>query len=180
MGGDGMAAKELLADKRTRKEVSELLCQHPAIRSQMRLLIKGVNDLSLQSNEEIMASTTLKEQLTCYHFLLIDFLEAMKLRDVQYENIEICNFIKPEEEFAVKYTEIIEQLDQVIFVVKNALYQNIYWEELNKYNIYCEELNRYIADIIKGVNRICKSIEIHMAEEERVLKEKLVRNPQDI
>ena len=156
-----MAEKIAAGDILARKELSDLLGQHVAIRSQMRFLIERLNDLSVQSNQRIAPLTTLNEKIFLYRYLLDNFQEAIRCHNELYERIEMLYGGILNEEIIIEQKEIEEQLDNIVSVTHNAVY----------HRLQRHELNRYASDIIKGVNRICESIDMHIAKKERALKQ---------
>jgi len=155
-----MAGKKLSRDILTSKEIADLLCQHIAIRSQIRFLINGLNDLSIESNQEIAPTPTLNEQIRLYRYLLNDFQEAIRRHNALYQRIEMLNGVTSSEEIIIEKKEIEQQLDNIIWLAYEAVYNGL----------QLEELNRCASDIIEAVNRICESIDEHMVKEEKALK----------
>jgi len=126
----------------------------------MRFLIKGLNDMSIQSNQEITPSTTLNEQISLYRYMLDDFQEAMRRHNELFTYIELLCGGFFDEEIMIEKKEIENQLDNIVQKAHNAAY----------HGLQRGELSRYVSDIIEGVNRICETIEVHMSKEERVLE----------
>lgn len=143
-----------------RKEMSYLLCQHVAIRSQMRFLIKRLNDIFMQPYQKIAPSTKLNEQVSLYSYLLDDFQEAIRRHNALYEGIKMHYGNIFNEEIIIEQKEIEKQLDNVVWITHNAVC----------HRLQQDELNRCIYYIIERVNRICESIDVHMAKKERVLE----------
>ena len=160
MRGDGMTEKRSATDILTRKELSDLVHQHVAIRSQMRFLIKGLNNISIQSNRETALSTNLNEQISLYRYSLDDFQEALRRHNQLSRRIEMLCGAVFNKELVIEQKEIEKQLDNIVWIAHNAAY----------HELQPDELIRCVSDIVAGVNKICESIDVHMAKRERAFK----------
>jgi len=154
-----MAEKRSSADILTRKGIADLVCEHMAIRSQMRFLIKGLNDISIQTDQEISPSANLNERISRYRYSLDDFQEAIRRHNQLSKRIAMLHGAVFNEELIIEQKEIEKQLHNIVWTAHNAVYHELQGDELTK----C------VSDIVKRVNKICKSIDEHMAKKERVL-----------
>lgn len=135
-----------------RKERADLLSQHVAIRSQMRFLIKKLDDLSMPSSQKTALSTALNEHISLYRYLLIDFKEAIRRHNESYERVEMLCGVIINKEIIIEKKAIEKKLDNIISTANNAAYC-----QLRK-----KELNKCASNITRGVYKICESIDGHM------------------
>ena len=143
-----------------RKGGADLLSQHAAIRSQMRFLIKKLDDLCIPSSQEMATSTTLNEHISLYRYLLIDFKEAIRRHNESYERIKILYGGIINKEIIIEKRVIEKKLDNIISAANNAVYC-----QLRK-----EELNKCASNITEGVYKICESIEVHLEKRRKSIE----------
>jgi len=144
-------------------EIKNLIQQHQAIQAHMRFLINSLSTLSTStpSNQEVSYSIPLKDRIALYRWSLYDFREAIQLQIELDDRIFLGS--SSTEDIFMDHQKIREQIDITIRLAENAVYHNISQEELNIYSL----------NIIKAVNKICESIEQHMAKEDNLLKQRL-------
>ena len=142
-------------------EIKNLIQQHQAIQAHMKFLINSLSTLSTQSNQEVSYSIPLKDRIALYRWSLYDFREAIQLQIELDDRIFLGS--SSTEEILREHQRIREQIDIAIRLAENAVYHNISQEELNIYSL----------NIIEAVNKICESIEQHIAKEDNLLKQRL-------
>jgi hypothetical protein len=142
-------------------EIKNLIQQHQAIQAHMKFLINSLSTISAQSNQEVPYSIPLKDRIALYRWSLYDFREAIQLQIELDDRIFLDS--SSTEEILREHERIREQIDITIRLAENAVYHNISQEELNIYSL----------NIIKAVNKICESIEQHIAKEDNLLKQRL-------
>jgi len=124
----------------------------------MKLLTKLLSNLAKQSKRKI-SSVQLKKQISIYRWLLYGFREVVR------QHIELDESIfrtggTQNESIMLEHEEIKSDIDNVILLAENSI----------AYKLRGKVLNKCAFDISEGVNRICKSIRMHMTEEDRLLK----------
>jgi len=142
-------------------EIKDLIQQHQAIQAHMKFLMKALSPLSMQSNQGIEQSTQLKDRIVLYRWSLYDFREAIQ-RQVELDN-QIFLGSSSIEEILREHQTIRDQIDIVIGLAENTVFNEMSQEELNICSL----------KIIEAVNKICKSIEQHIAKEDKLLGQRL-------
>ena len=140
-------------------EISNLIHQHQAVKTHMKFLINALSPLYTQSDQEIPYSTLLKDRIALYRWSLYDFKEAIQRQIELDERIFLGE--RSMEEILRENQGILEQINNAIVLAENAVD--------NKTNQ--EELKTYSLNIIEAVNRICKTIELHMTKEDELVKQ---------
>jgi hypothetical protein len=123
--------------------------------------MKALSPLSMQSNQGIEQSTQLKDRIVLYRWSLYDFREAIQ-RQVELDN-QIFLGSSSIEEILREHQTIRDQIDIVIGLAENTVFNEMSQEELNICSL----------KIIEAVNKICKSIEQHIAKEDKLLGQRL-------
>jgi hemerythrin-like domain-containing protein len=143
----------------TKKEISDLLRQHEAIRAHMKFLTRALKKLTAQSH--LGTTAELKDRITLYRWSLYDFREAIR-RHIEMDD-RIFNMLLSEgmsAEMDRGHAEISQQLDEVIALAENAVYR-----ELSR-----QELNKSAAAIKKAVAVLCDTCQAHIAREDSILE----------
>ncbi len=143
----------------TKQEIAELMWQHKAIGKHMEFLTKSLSGLATQSSRGTAQSAQLKDQITLYRWSLYDFREAIRRHiDLDESILEALPGTSVEATMG-EHETIQKQLDNVIRLAENAVYNKLRRDELNKCAL----------DIRDAVNGICRAIGAHMAKEDRLL-----------
>ena len=142
-------------------ESKNLIQQHQAIQAHMKFLINSLSTLSTQTNQEMPYSIPLKDRIALYRWSLYDFREAIQRQIELDERIFLGS--SSTEGILREHQGIREQINIAIGLAENAVYHKINQEELNIYSL----------NIIEAVNKICESIEQHIAKEDKLLKQRL-------
>jgi hypothetical protein len=147
-------------------EIKNMIQRHQAIQAHMKFLINSLSTLSTstQSNQETTYSTPLKDRIALYRWSLYDFREAIQRQIELDERIFLGS--SSTEGILREHQGIREQIDIVLGLSENAVYNKTSQEELK-----INSLN-----IIEAVNRICESIEKHIAKEDELVKQRLKTN----
>ncbi len=142
-------------------EIKNLIQQHQAIQAHMKFLIETLSTLSMQSNQGIEQLTPLKDRIVLYRWSLYDFREAIQ-RQVELDD-QVFLGSSSIEEILREHQKIRDQIDIAIGLTENAISNRMSQEELNICSL----------NIIEAVNKICKSIEQHIAKEDKLLEQRL-------
>jgi hypothetical protein len=146
----------------TKKEITDLMQEHVAIRAHMKFLINSLSSLATQSSQGTAQSTQLKDQITLYRWPLYDFREAIRRHiDLDERIFETLLGSTLVEDIMGEHETIQKQVDNAIWLAENAVYNKLRLEELDK----CA------SDIREAVNRICELIGTHIGKEDRLLKQ---------
>lgn len=144
----------------TMEEVADQMRQHEIIRSHIRFLIALLSNLTGQSGQQTAQLRTLNEQISLYRWSLYDFQEAVSCHMETDEHIfgMVCDH-GVLEVLMQEHEEIKKQMDSIVSLAQNAIYQKLRRKELSK----CA------SDIVEGANKTCELLSVHMAKEESIL-----------
>jgi hypothetical protein len=142
-------------------EIQNLVQQHQAIQAHMKFLVNSLSTISTQPGQEVSYSIPLKDRIALYRWSLYDFSEAIQRQIELDERIFLGSGAT--EGILNEHQGIREQIKITIRLAENAVYNKTSQEELIIYS----------ANIIEAVNRICESIEKHMAKEDELVKQRL-------
>jgi hemerythrin-like domain-containing protein len=127
----------------------------------MKFLTKALKKLTAQSHGENGKSAQLKEQIRLYRWSLYDFQEAIRRHiELDEQIFQALHRRVSLEELSKEHKEIRKQIDDVIQLAENAVYN-----QLDR-----EELNQSANNIREAVKRICESCQAHIAKEDALLK----------
>ncbi|OGO31231.1 MAG: hypothetical protein A2Z29_09335 [Chloroflexi bacterium RBG_16_56_11] len=141
-------------------EIKNLVQQHQAIHAHMRFLVKALTGISPSKTPETAYATPLQERIAVYRWSLYDFREAIQLQIELDERIFQGD--RSNKDIAREHRAIREQIDRAICLVENVAYHKIDREDLKAVS----------QDITESVNKICKSLDRHMAREDALARKR--------
>jgi hypothetical protein len=154
-------SREVSSMAATRKEITELMQEHDAVRAHMRFLTNSLSNLAAQSSQGTAQSTVLKDQIVPYLWRLYDFRVAVRRHiDVDERVFETLLDTSVKDKRG-EHKAIQKQMDDAIRLAENAVYNRLRRNEMKK----C------VTDLGKAVNAMCELIGAHMAGEDRLLKQ---------
>jgi hypothetical protein len=138
---------------------TDLVRQHQSIQAHLKFLIHAVGKLDPQSCRGLAESDSLKNRIALYRWSLYDFRDAVKrhkesVKRIFQGNRSVERLLKEQEVILEKIESAIELAE---YVAKNGLFR--------------EELNVYLVKIALAINKVCETIELHMAKEEEIIKQ---------
>jgi hypothetical protein len=152
-GRTGSGGNDIMTNSSTK--TNNLIQRYQSIKAHMKFLINSVGRLDLQSCRGMADSMLLKNRIALYRWSLKDFKEAVQRHDELYKRI-FPDRLSTEENLK-EYRGILEQINSAIVLAENA----------NNNNPMREELNVYLVKINMAVNKICESISLRIAMEDK-------------
>jgi hypothetical protein len=140
-------------------EIRNLVQQHQSTQAHLKFLIHSVGRLDPQLCREIADATSLKNRIALYRWSLYDFKEAMQRHDELDRRI-----FEGRRSLAVILKEhqgILEQISSAIVLAESAVNNTMSREELNV----------YLVKTTLAVNKICETIELHLAREDELVRQ---------
>jgi hypothetical protein len=151
-GGDNnMANSEI--------EIRNMVQQHRATQAHIKFLIHAVGRLDPQLYQGMADATSLKNRIALYRWSLYDFKEAMQRHDETDQRIfegrrSLAGILK-------EHRGIMEQISNAITLMESAINNTLFREELNV----------YLVKTTLAVNKICETIELHLAGEDELVRQ---------
>jgi hypothetical protein len=144
-------------------EIRNLVQEHQSTQAHIKFLIHAVGRLDPQSCQGIADSASLTNRIALYRWSLYDFKEAVKRHNESDKRIFQGN--RSIERLLKEHEEVLEKIDSAIglaeLVVKNV----------GKNRLLREELNVYLVKIALAINKVCETLELHIAKEEDLIKQ---------
>ena len=140
-------------------EIRNLVQQHQSTQAHIKFLIHSVGRLDPQLCREMANATSIMNRIALYRWSLYDFKEAMQRHDELDRRIfrgrrSIEGIIK-------EHQGIMEQVSSAIVLAESAVNNSVSREELNV----------YLVKTTIAVNKICETIELHLAREDELLRQ---------
>jgi hypothetical protein len=142
----------------TDMEIVNLVQHHQAIQAHLKFLIHSVGRLDPQSCR-IASSSALHNRIALYRWSLYDFKEAIQRHNELDKRI--FQGSRAIERVTKENQAILEQITGTIALADSAVNNKVMREELNV----------FLVKITMALNKICETIDLHMAKEEALVKQ---------
>jgi hypothetical protein len=140
-------------------EIRNLVQQHQSTQAHLKFLIHSVGRLDPQLCREMANATSIMNRIALYRWSLYDFKEAIQRHDELDKRIfegrrSLAGILK-------EHQGILEQISSAIVVAESAVHNTMSREELNV----------YLVKTTLAVNKICQTIELHLAREDELVRQ---------
>ena len=145
----------------TKKQTAELIREHGVIVAHMKSLTNSLKSMATEPGTGAARSAPLRDQIRLYRWSLYDFREAIR-RIIALDDriLETLRGSATAEGVMGEHSEIQGKLDKAIRLAEDAVYK-----DLGR-----TELNHYAVEIKETVTTLCRLIEMHIAEENRLFQ----------
>jgi hypothetical protein len=146
-------------------EIRNLVQHHQSTQAHIKFLIHAVGRLDPQLYREMADSNSLKNRIALYRWSLYDFKEAMQRHDELDKRI--FEGRRSLEGILKEHQGILEQISSAIALAESSVNDTLIREELNV----------FLVKTTLAVNKICETIELHMAREDELLRQHQKTSP---
>ena len=147
--------------KGDRKEITDLIGQHDAIRAQMKFLTESLTGLDLQSDLGETDSTRIKKTIQDYSYTLRD-LRAGVISHIELDERIFSSLFDraADKRLSTEHKKILELINLAIESVDKA----------NASQLVRDELNQHVVEITAAIGKIRRLIKSHTTKEDKLLE----------